>query len=333
MYGKLLSTNDVGQHQRFAYWQDLVCDAIVHLDCSAPEPANFNGSIQVHDLDNLRLSAMMSDQMSLIRSPQRISRAREDCLLIAIESHAESFGAQDGREAQLQIGDFALFDSVRPYDVGFRPGFQHLVITIPRKALQNRISSLHNLTGMRIRGDCGAGRLASEFFRTLQIELEHLDPATASRLGETGLDLIAAALADIGGDAHLDESAHRGARIARIKNFIGTHLADPALPPGMIANALGISTRYLNSLFSKETLSVERYIWERRLIKCRDALGNPAQTGCSISSIAFGWGFNDMSHFSRVFRNRFGVSPREYRLIKAIQTMPDGWNKTHNDDD
>ena len=55
MYGKLLSTNDVGQHQRFAYWQDLVCDAIVNLDCSAPEPANFIGSIQVHDLDNLRL--------------------------------------------------------------------------------------------------------------------------------------------------------------------------------------------------------------------------------------------------------------------------------------
>src|SRR5664279_4557298 len=80
MHGKLLSTNDVCQRQRFAYWQDLICDAIVNLDCSAPEPANFTGSIHVHDLGNLRLSTMVSDQMSLFRSPQRISRAREDCL-------------------------------------------------------------------------------------------------------------------------------------------------------------------------------------------------------------------------------------------------------------
>jgi AraC-like DNA-binding protein len=317
MHGKLLSTNDVCQHQRFAYWQDLICDAIVNLDCSAPERANFKGSIHVHDLGNLRLSTMVSDQMSLFRSTQRISRVREDCLLVAIESHAQSFGAQDGREAQLEMGDFALFDSVRPYDVGFRPGFQHLVIRIPRRALQNRVGPLHNLTGMRIRGDRGAGRLASQFFRTLRTELEYLDQATASRLGETGLDLIAAALADMSGDVRLDESAHRGAWIARIKNFINTHLADPMMSPGMIASALGISTRYLSALFSSEAMSIERYIWERRLVKCHDALGNPAQKGCSISSIAFGWGFNDMSHFSRVFRNRFGVSPREYRLTQS----------------
>jgi AraC-like DNA-binding protein len=320
MHGKLLSTNDVCQRQRFAYWQDLICDAIVNLDCSAPEPANFTGSIHVHDLGNLRLSTMVSDQMSLFRSPQRISRAREDCLLVAIESHAQSFGAQDGREALLQKGDFALFDSVRPYDVGFRPGFQHLVIKIPRHALQNRIGPLHNLTGTRIRGDHGAGLLASQFFRTLRAELEHLDEATATRLAETGLDLLAAALADMSGSVRLGESAHQGAWIGRIKNFINTHLADPTLSPGTIAAALGISTRYLSALFSDEEMSIERYIWDRRLIKCHAALGNPAQNGCSISSIAFGWGFNDMSHFSRVFRNRFGLSPREYRLMQATSS-------------
>jgi len=321
MHGKLLSTNDVGQRERFAYWQDLICDAIVNLDCRAPEPAHFAGSILVHDFGELRLSTMESDQMSLIRSPRRISRVREDCLLIAIESHAQSFGAQDGREAQLLKGDFALFDSTRPYDVGFRPGFQHLVIRIPRTALQNRVGPLHNLTGVRIRGDRGAGRLASQFFLTLRTELDHLDEVTAARLGQSGLDLIAAALADVSERAIPNESAHRSAWVLRIKDFINTHLADPALSPGAVAAAMGISTRYLSALFEEEAMSVERYIWERRLIRCRDALGNEAQRACSISSIAFGWGFNDMSHFSRVFRNRFGISPREYRLTQKGQRL------------
>lgn len=317
MDGRLLSTSDVCQRERFAYWQDAICDAIVNLDCRAPEPALFGGSILVHEFGELRLSTMKSDQMSLVRSPQRISRVREDCLLIAIEGHARSFGVQDGREAQLLKGDFALFDSTRPYDVGFRPGFQHLVIRIPRAALQNRVGPLHNLTGVRIRGDGGAGRLASQFFLALQTELDHLNEAAAARLGQSGLDLIAAALADITERAIPNESAHRSAWVLRIKDFINTHLADPALSPPMVAAALGISTRYLNALFAEETMSVERYIWERRLTRCRDALASGAQRASSISSIAFGWGFNDMSHFSRVFRNRFGSSPREYRSTKS----------------
>lgn len=33
----------------------------------------------------------------------------------------------------------------------------------------------------------------------------------------------------------------------------------------------------------------------------------------SISTIALAHGFNDLSHFSRAFRDRFGMSPRGYR--------------------
>jgi AraC-like DNA-binding protein len=32
-----------------------------------------------------------------------------------------------------------------------------------------------------------------------------------------------------------------------------------------------------------------------------------------ISDIAFAWGFNDLAHFSRIFKQKFGASPREWR--------------------
>jgi len=32
-----------------------------------------------------------------------------------------------------------------------------------------------------------------------------------------------------------------------------------------------------------------------------------------VSEIAFAWGFNDLSHFGRVFREHFGMSPRDFR--------------------
>jgi AraC-like DNA-binding protein len=33
----------------------------------------------------------------------------------------------------------------------------------------------------------------------------------------------------------------------------------------------------------------------------------------SISEICFRWGFNGSAHFSRAFRDQYGVSPREFR--------------------
>jgi AraC-like DNA-binding protein len=32
-----------------------------------------------------------------------------------------------------------------------------------------------------------------------------------------------------------------------------------------------------------------------------------------ITEIAFGWGFNELTHFSRAFKERYGVSPRDWR--------------------
>jgi AraC-like DNA-binding protein len=58
-------------------------------------------------------------------------------------------------------------------------------------------------------------------------------------------------------------------------------------------------------------------IWAQRLEACRRELGDPQQGHRSISDIAFGWGFNDAAHFSRAFRERFGLSPREWRASNS----------------
>ena len=48
---------------------------------------------------------------------------------------------------------------------------------------------------------------------------------------------------------------------------------------------------------------------QRRLDRCRSDLEAARRTE-SITSIALRWGFNDPSHFSRLFRRRYGVAPR-----------------------
>jgi transcriptional regulator GlxA family with amidase domain len=46
---------------------------------------------------------------------------------------------------------------------------------------------------------------------------------------------------------------------------------------------------------------------------CHRDLTDPAMRHRSISEIAFAAGFNDLSHFSRSYRARYGLLPRETR--------------------
>ncbi|MDB5442464.1 MAG: transcriptional regulator, AraC family, partial [Phenylobacterium sp.] len=75
----------------------------------------------------------------------------------------------------------------------------------------------------------------------------------------------------------------------------------------------GISPRSLQKLFASANQSFSTYVRSRRLERCRLDLSSPICASLSISEICFRWGFNGSAHFSRAFKERYGVSPREYR--------------------
>ena len=81
----------------------------------------------------------------------------------------------------------------------------------------------------------------------------------------------------------------------------------------MVAQAEGVSTRYLQRLFTQAGNSFIHYLRTRRLERCRADLASPLHDELSISEICFRWGFNGSAHFSRAFRKEYGMSPREYR--------------------
>ena len=59
-------------------------------------------------------------------------------------------------------------------------------------------------------------------------------------------------------------------------------------------------------------LVVAQYIRNRRLDFCADAIRHAADDE-KLAGIGFHWGFSDQSHFSTVFKQRFGMTPGEYR--------------------
>jgi AraC-like DNA-binding protein len=110
----------------------------------------------------------------------------------------------------------------------------------------------------------------------------------------------------------------REGRRRAIFEHIDRNLADPELGIGSIARAFSISSRTIHKLFEGEAQTAARLIWDRRLERCREEMADPAMASRSITEIAHLWGFSDSQHFSRAFKQRFGVTPRDYRNLFAM---------------
>jgi AraC-like DNA-binding protein len=307
-----ISTEVIPRRRAFAFWQDVICDTFIHLDCTSSESGSFSGELTSQPLGDCTLSSMASDPIDLTRSRARISAAREEYCLVVVQGRGRTLAEQDGRRIVLDTGDLALFDSARPYFAALQSGFHHYVLKVPRDSVRRRLGPVEGVTATRVAGHAGVGKIASSFIRGLLDEAGAVDDAIRRKLAETSMDLVAAALASAL-PVSTAASVTRVAHLARAKSFIAANAQRFDLAPEHVAAATGLSGRYLRELFADDGDSVSRYLWSYRYEKCKAALADPAQAHRAISDIAFGWGFNDMSHFSRLFRERTGVSARAFR--------------------
>jgi AraC-like DNA-binding protein len=309
----MLDTSTAVPDRRLAVWQDIVCDTFVGLDCRSDMRDGFWGSVSQSAIGPVSCTRVDSCAQQVFRTPSRIARASEDYVLVALGTNGVNGVFQDGREAVVAAGQFVIYDTTRPYELRFNDGFAQTIFQMPRKLLQQRIGAFDGLTATTFTSDRPLERLAYEFLLSMSKTIDHVDPATATRLLDQALDLLAMAFADRMHQRSPDQSFHRSALLYRLKSYILTHLRDPDLSMPRAAAAVGISPRYASDLMTDEQISFRSYVQLQRLERCRRDLIDPAQMARHISDIAFAWGFNDLAHFSRIFKQRFGASPREWR--------------------
>ena len=106
------------------------------------------------------------------------------------------------------------------------------------------------------------------------------------------------------------ESAEPDQAVAQVRAYIREHLAED-LSREFLSGTVYLTPDYLSHLFKKETgLSLTNYVIHERIEESKRLL---AKTDLSIQEIAIRCGFQNISYFSKQFRNLTGVTPREYR--------------------
>jgi AraC-like DNA-binding protein len=223
----------------------------------------------------------------------------------------------DGQsEAVIEPGDIVFGPTGMAASLKLKTRFRLLFLTAPRVSLDHRLIAPRSLRIGHLPAASGLSHIFSSLLRGVADTLEDL---TSDQLRPVELAVTEFLVASLATETAAPRTADatRLAHLHKVRQTIETLLPEPDLTLGRVAEAEGVSPRYLQKLFAGAGESFTHYLRLRRLERCRLDLLSPRYADSSISNICFRWGFNGSAHFSRAFRQQYGVSPREFRRAGA----------------
>ncbi|WP_428669394.1 helix-turn-helix domain-containing protein [Roseibium sp.] len=309
-------TAKVAPRDRFAFWRDAVCESFVRLGCETENLTRFKGLLKTTQHSMLSISEVSGLAHTVDRRPSDIRTASEEYFLLSLETGRGARISQFGAQANLRPGDMVLYDSTSPYRLELNDGFSQMVVQLPKERLLARFPNARMVAGHRIDGQSGLGQLVRDNILAFSHHAGTDDPTLQAMVQETLIDLIATGLASVaGGTAEL--SAPDRQVLLRTKAWIASQLGNPDLDRTMVAAAMGLSVRRLNSVFAKEGSSLSGFIRVKRLDAAAADLRDKRCSGLTVSEIALRNGFSNFQHFSTAFKRHHGLSPRDWRNVGA----------------
>ncbi|GGS24041.1 hypothetical protein GCM10010269_73480 [Streptomyces humidus] len=156
----------------------------------------------------------------------------------------------------------------------------------------------------------GSAALVSPFLSAVAKAPWARDSAVGRRLALNTADLVSLLLSEGQENSAGDLGDPGRDLLARVQTHIQENLGDSSMSPESIARAHHISVRYLHKLFQAHGTTVGAWIRQRRLAACRLELRRRRR---SVAVVAQSCGFTSPSHFSRLFRQTYGLSPRQWQ--------------------
>jgi AraC-like DNA-binding protein len=268
-------------------------------------------------LKSVRFGPMNLSQATLsqaqVTNTAKLSNLGDDHPYNIYLSNRRQMLVTDSKTVVLEPGDVTVADSATAVTITTKEAYSTIGLTVPGGLLRTFVPDPTKLVGVRFSGKTGFSKIVSYMLLTMW------EYAESENFDEIGTELANNMLAILSACCQVSCCPREApnsevlAKQEKIKQVINQNLNKPDLCVGELAKQFGCSIRYVQRLFSEEDCTVSKYIRRQRLEGCKKQLADVAWLNHSITEIAFNWGFNSSAHFSRVFKEQYGISAREFR--------------------
>lgn len=221
-----------------------------------------------------------------------------------------------------RAGDFVITKSMSPFNIECKPDDDsvHEVLHVVLPTLMFRQFITQEVkAGFTVSAEGREFLIAERMLTDIFEDADELADHIQQKLLEASLYVLTDAITRCD-DLAQERQSLSEKRLQDVLHFVEKHLSDPKLNASMVAEACGISPRYLSHLLRQNGTSFSTLVWDWRLKTAHQWLAKTQANEISIAEIAFRVGFKSPAHFSRLFKRVYKTCPREYRAQVQPQT-------------
>ncbi|MFV0801066.1 helix-turn-helix domain-containing protein [Brucella anthropi] len=282
----------------------------------------FSGSVVARSLGSIQIGATSFNSQNYKRAPKLIAQGGLNQYVLQLITGGDLIGDFNGVEVVAKKGDVVVIDLTQTVESRASSG-SRITVMIPREELE-KVVGWRNLHGLVMPGDAPMTRLFFTYLQSLQSLSGELDRAEAQSAQDAMLTLLGAGMNGAEGGAIESLPINLPMR-KRILAYIDDNLSDPLLGPHLIVQNLRISRSGLYRAFDMDG-GIAKIIRDKRLDHAYRILIDERGRHVSFKEIAYRCGFHDGTQFTKAFKVRYGISPREARETDARLLSSDTTN-------
>jgi AraC family transcriptional activator of tynA and feaB len=314
-----ITTDSVLPRERAEFWADLVSRHVTPMHIEPAGGEAIRGEIEARAIGPLGIARVTGRGVRAVHTGAQVARADTHLYAACVHVEGEAGIQRCGEQIALRRGDVFITDSRQEFTLDLQRPWRHLLITLPTHWLDSRVPRPAGIGGTVLRGHPLVSLWASYLANGFALAGE-LSSTAATLFARHSIDLLAQLLEEARLPRPASSEASRAAVFLGACEAIALKFGDPELTPDQIAHHVNVSTRTLERIFAARNETIMRRLLDERVRQAATFLRAPEWARRSVTDIAIAVGFNDVSHFGRVFAAKMQATPSEWRRRSGGQS-------------
>ena len=252
------------------------------------------------------ISMVESDPVTSIRTPELARQISSAYYSFVVLTQGSGYWVSRRGERQLKPGSILFIRAREAFTFHFTERYQAVSFNVPAELLEHHLGYLPQ-HGLQLTANTGGYvQLLQRVIAAQPMSLSAAERLRVERklLSELQLQLLASA-----GEGR--------SSLGDLGQIIRQYSTQEGFSIDWLAEHCNASRRYLFKLFEQQPLTLNQYIQESQLGQAFNLLTDGNKGHLQVGEIAFQSGFKTQAHFSRLFKQRYQVTPKRLREVLA----------------